>query len=233
MAIGGIQGSNYFPQINSLRGVNQPSGAGGDGDGDGSRSGAAGQVGGFASAISQALSQIGVTIPSSSSSSNSATSSSTSGSSSATGTPSATDTSAQQALGNFLQSLFAALQAQGQSLASLGSSNSSITGVHAGGRGHHHHGSGGAGQIQTELQSLIQQLTTASGTPGTSGTTGSSSATSALGAADTALQQSFQNLLTTTQGVTGSQANLTTFLQSLAQNMQSHGATGNLVSTQV
>ncbi len=238
MSINAVQSSNYFSKLNTTGGVNSPNAAGkGDGDGDGSGSGAGG-IGGFASVIAQALSQIGVTAPSGSLSSNiSRPSSPTSGSSSTTGPASPANVNAQQALGSFLQSLFAALEAQGQ--ASTPSVNgagiaSGVTGVH-GGHGHHHHGGGGASQIQAELQSLIQQLTAASGTSGTSGvsgTTGSPGASNALGAADTTLQQNFQNLLSA-QGVTGSQANLTSFLQTLSQGLQNNGAAGNLVSTQV
>ncbi len=121
--------------------------------------------------------------------------------------------SPQQALQAFMQNLFAALHAQsagssGQPGAD-GDNDGSAAGA-AGAMGGHH---GGIGKMEANLQSLIQQLSSgASASP-----------------VDASLQQSFQNLA----GAQGSnQASLTSFLQSLSQNLQGVGMTGNIVNSQ-
>ena len=115
----------------------------------------------------------------------------------------------QQALQSFMQSLFAAMQSQAAGTGSDGDNNgngsSSVSAAGMHGKG------GGIGKIEAGLQNLIQQLSS------------SGSSSSSAGAA---LQQSFQNLAGT-QGST----TLTGFLQSLAQNLQGAGTTGNVVNT--
>lgn len=111
---------------------------------------------------------------------------------------------AQQALASFMQSLLAALQSQNMQ--------------GAGQQGHHHHHGGGvagASGIQSGLQDLIQQL---------------SSSNASSSSADTALQQSFQNLLSA-NGASGNQATLGSFLQTLSQNLQMANPSGNIVNT--
>ncbi len=78
--------------------------------------------------------------------------------------------------------------------------------------GSHH---GGIGKMEANLQSLIQQL---------------SSGTS-MSPVDASLQQSYQNLIGT-QGATGNQSSLTSLLQTLSQNLQGVGMTGNIVNSQ-
>ena len=171
MSISGIQNNQYIPQISQTGNV--ASARGGDGDGDGGISSSGTAPGGrFASAIMQALSQAGI-------------------SPSSTSTTASTSTqNPQQALQAFMQNLFAAMQTQGgqasggtdsdgDSAASAISGSSST--LATGGQGHHH--GGGVGKIEASLQGLIQQLSA------------SGSSSSSSNATDTALQQSFQNLL--------------------------------------
>lgn len=114
-----------------------------------------------------------------------------------------------QALQAFMQNLLAALQAQGQNADPDGDSDGS--GKSAANAVSGHHAGVGIGKMESSLQSLIQQLSSNSGNP-----------------ADAALQQSFQSLV----GSGGSNTNLTGFLQSVMQNMQGAGLSGNLVNSQ-
>jgi uncharacterized protein with von Willebrand factor type A (vWA) domain len=116
---------------------------------------------------------------------------------------------ADQALQAFLQNLLAALQAQGQDADSDRDSDQSgkSTANAVSGR---HQGTG-IGKMEAGLHILIQQLSTNSGN-----------------SADAALQQSFQSLI----GSSCSNATLTGFLQTLSQNLQGAGMTGNNVNTQ-
>ncbi|MFI4939133.1 MAG: hypothetical protein ACHP7O_02115 [Burkholderiales bacterium] len=169
-----------------------------------------GSGGNFASAISQALTQIGVTPANSSSSAGS--------------TPSSTSQTPAEALKAFAQNLFAALQSQSGTQASDSGAKS-----HS---GHgYRHGGGGSGNIQSALQSLIQQLPSSSGqsTSG-SGTASTSTSGSTSGSAIDALQTSFNNLLSA-DGVSGTNATLKNFLQTLSQNLQGTSSTGNVINT--
>jgi len=200
-----------------------------DGDNDGSR--VSNGRGKFASAISQALSQLGVST---------GDTSSTASTSNASSTTSTQDP--QSAVTSFMQSLFAALHASSPANASNtsqvaagndsdgdndGSTTSAVSG--AAGKGHHHHG-GGAHKLESDLQNLIQQVTSASNASTTgSSTPGSTSSNPNLDA----LQQGFNSLLSAS-GVSGSSATtLSSFLQSLSQSMQGATATGNIVTTKV
>ena len=73
----------------------------------------------------------------------------------------------------------------------------------------------GQGGIEGRLQGLIQQL---------------SSPTSKSNSTDIALQQNFQNLLSA-QGASGSQASLSSFLQTLSQNLQGTNSVGGMINT--
>jgi hypothetical protein len=161
----------------------------------------------FASAIDQALSQLGV---------------------SASGTAGASSAGAaqgpQQALVTFKQNLFAALQAQsGQpDNAAVEAASGSAAGASPAVHGHHQHG---GGKLEAGLQSLIQQLSSSN-----AGTADSSAASGSSSPAQDSLQQSFKNLMAA-DGASGSSATLSSFLQTLSQNMHSAPPTGNIVST--
>ena len=132
--------------------------------------------------------------------------------SSGTTTPSSgASQSPQQALQSFMQNLFAALHAQSSGQNQTGENDRSGAAA-AGAMGSHH---GGIGKMEANLQSLIQQL---------------SSGTS-MSPVDASLQQSYQNLIGT-QGATGNQSSLTSLLQTLSQNLQGVGMTGNIVNSQ-
>lgn len=225
MSINGISsGTLNVPQFNPASSGSQTGGvnADRDGDNDGGRVGGSSGTsagGGLASAINQALSQIGVS------------GSTVSGSSTVAQDP-------LQALSTFMHDLFAALQSQvaGQPAVAQGGGDSdgdndgggaSRVSAAAGGGRHQ-----GAGNLASKLQSLIQQLSasssgaSSSSTP-SAGTSGAGTANQAL----SALQQSFQNLLSS-QGASGSQATLGNFLQTLAQDLPGANPAGNIVHTQ-
>jgi hypothetical protein len=195
MSITGIQHNTYISQLTPLSSSVQPGFSGGDGDGDGG----VGSTGGsstFSSALTNALSQSGI---------------STSGN--------------NQAMQAFMQQLLAALQAQSGQGAQFngahsdgdndGSSSASAVNGISRGQGHHH---GGIGKMESNLQSLIQQLSS------------SSTSSTAANSPDAALQQSFQSLLNT-QGSSTNQTTLAGFLQTLSQNLQGAGMVGNNVNT--
>lgn len=173
--------------------------------------------GGFADAISQALAQLGIG-SSTASTSSTANSSTTASSASAATASSGTPDDATQALSSFMQSLLAALQAQGsQSTATSGSDqdgdddqSASTSAVNGTGARQHN--------LQADLQSLIQNLSASSAS--TASSTDSQSGT---------LQQSFQNLLSSLGG-TGSNATLSGFLNTLASNVPGASMLGNVVS---
>lgn len=211
MVTNGIaSGNNWLSQLNQLNATNQSNGTGNgvaradnDGDVDGpSRSG-----GKLLQAISAALSQIGVGGTQTSSTSGNASSSSSQ--------------DPAQALASFMQDLMAALQAQH---GSQGGSNSDGDND---GSGSVRHAGGQRPNIQADLQSLIQQLSTSNNTTSTAGTAGGGSSNDTL----SSLQQSFQNLVNSFGGSTDS-AGLGAFLQAFAGNMQDAGALGNVVKAQ-
>lgn len=222
MSISNI-GSN--PAISSIQfsGVSQVASQGTDSDGDNDASGvsrASGNGGRFASAIGQALSQLGVSSGSSSTASDP--------------TSNAATQDPQQALAAFMQNLFASLQSQGggQTTAANGGTDSdgdrdgsgaasAVSGV-SGSRHHGGHHGGGLSKIENGLQNLMQQISSSSA---------SATDSTASDSASSPLQQSFQNLLAA-DGASGSNVTLTSFLQTLAQNLQGATPTGNVVSTQ-
>ena len=203
---------------------------------------------------SLSASPLGNTILQSLSPSGTGTSSaSASGSSTSTGSTATSPDQVSQALSDFMQTLIAALQAQNTakgspasaapasqaaptaaSSAASATSAAPISGSQVQGHHHHHHHSEGAGQISSELNSLITQLSSAS-TPA-SGTSAADTSASVAGAAASAstpassLQQSYQNLLSSV-GAGGSGASLNNFLQTLSANLQGTGSSGNLVNS--
>jgi hypothetical protein len=193
-------------------------------------SGGADAGGNLASAISQTLSQIGVSAATASSSADSS-GSGTSGTS--------TSQSPAQALAAFTQNLFAALQSQSgtQTAASASSSNTaagssgSTAPVQASGHGHHHHHGGGSSNVASSSQNAAQQSEQLS-SPSDQSASSSSASGSDSSTAETgdALQQSFSNLLAA-NGLSGSSATLSGFLQSLSQNIQGASVVGNIVNT--
>ena len=180
-----------------------------DGDNDGSVQAAPGAGGRFATAIEATLAQL----------TSGSTSSTTASSSSTTSSGSQNATQAEQA---FAQSLFSALQSQFSSQ----QSSAQPSGAEGGGHHHHHHGGGGGGRLASAIEGLAQQLGSSS-----SSTSGTSDATSTP-AASSDLQTSFNNLLAAT-GQSGSSTTLSQFLQSLGQNLQGGGSSGNLLNVKV
>jgi hypothetical protein len=115
---------------------------------------------------------------------------------------------------------------------------------------HHHHGGGGVGKLESGIQDILQQLSSASGataaasanstgaaantTGTTASTTGITGVTGTSGSANgtiATLQTSFNNLLSA-DGISGSSTTLSSFLQSLEQNLQGSSVSGNVVQTQ-
>ena len=163
---------------------------------------------GFLDAVSSALSSIGVTLPDTASSDSTGADTSTPGSS-----------DAGQALGAFLHQLMGSLHAQGGSGASAGADkDGDKDGGGARARGH--------GNIKSDLQSLIQTLS--------SGTGSDNSSVSDL-------QSSFSSLITALGGGAStsgdSSAKLSSFLQALSGSLGASGSSaslpssGNLVNT--
>ena len=185
-----------------------------------------GGPGALMDAIFKSLEQAGATA-----SSNAATTSS--GGSTAASTSDATSTAASgqnplQALGAFMHDLFTALQTQSGQSAATSSADSDGDGDNTasaalGAGHHHHHGGGGLGQVESNLQNLIQQLSSSSGS-------GSSTSTSTSNSTTSTLQQDYQNLLGAL-GMSSDSSSLTTFLQDLSQNLSQIGSSGSVVNT--
>jgi hypothetical protein len=161
---------------------------------------------GFLDAVSSALSSIGVTLP------ETASSDSTSADS---GTASSSD--AGQALGAFLHQLMGSLHAQDGAGAGAGA-GADKDGDKGGGGGR----AWGHGNIKSDLQSLIQTLS--------SGTGSDNSSVSDL-------QSSFSSLITALGGSTSASAKLSSFLQALSGSLGASSSSaslpssGNLVNT--
>jgi len=206
--------SNQTPSVNAVES---------DGDADRSRvsapTNASGGSGLFTSAVSQTLFQIGVTPAAAN-----------------VATGAAPANPQQAALNSFVQNLFGALQVSGNGGAAAplkkdgktGASNPT-TATPASGTPEITAGSSSTGSptgatvgsnLESRLQNLIQQLD--SGGSGAAGTDAGNVALSSL-------QQSYEGVLSS-QGISGSQAPLSNFLQVLAQNLQDAPPTGNLIS---
>jgi|APFre7841882630_1041343.scaffolds.fasta_scaffold07205_2 hypothetical protein len=232
MTISGISDGYAPPQLDQFSSTQQSSGIGrdSDGDNDGSRasgaSGGSGGPGAFLDAIFQALSQVGV-------SGNTATMPArASTSSTAADTPPSQNP--LQALGTFMHDLLTALLAKGNHAASQGGSDSdgdndgsASSGVSGASGTHRHHGRGLA-QIESNLQSLIQQLSSSSSSSPATG----SAATASSANSSATLQQDYQNLLSSL-GASGNPSTLGSFLQALSESLQNIGSSGNLINTQV
>lgn len=213
-------------QLNQTSGVKQASGASGQcetGDVQGNRPPGPPPGGGLADAIMQALSDIGATGQSSSDGSSSSTgtsSSSDSSTASTASTASADSQSIAQAFGAFMHNLIGALHAQSESGtaadASQDSGNGDVAQVQG---GHHHHG--GPGNIQSDLQSLIQKLSSSSSDSTSSDSTSST---------PSSLQQSFSSLLSAL-GASNGDATLNKFLQALQNDLPGVTSSGNIVNT--
>lgn len=120
---------------------------------------------------------------------------------------------ASEAVQSFLQSLYAALQVQAATsdTAAGGANASSISAALSHG---HHHGHG-AHAVRADLANVAEQL--------------SSSAAPASGGAVSALQQSFNNLLSTSGASSTSQATLANFLHTFASDLSARPA-GTILS---
>ncbi|MDE1893399.1 MAG: hypothetical protein KGM46_05570 [Pseudomonadota bacterium] len=208
MNINGMSASIY-PISPLLPGYHTPGGSGGNGTIGGDSH--AGQVGSLVAAIFQALSQSGVA-----------------GTSSATATGSSRS-NPLQALGSFMQTLISALQNPSATTAQPASPSSSAaastSGVVAVARSSGYYrqarlgGHGAPSPIESNLQDLIQQL---------------SSGTSSAGASAPldSLQQSFQALSSSLGNTPGSASRgLGNFLQAFAHNLERLGSTGTIVNT--
>ena len=214
MSVTSINGSSC-PMSNLQSGMSRISSAH-ESDNNGNRAAGINGKGQLSAAISQLMSQLGI---SAGNVTNASASSSTTDTSGATAPQ-----DSQQAVATFMQSLYAALQAQSGTSGAASSradhdanSASSVSGATtANATGHHHHG--GLSKLEHNLQSLMQQLSSDSAN-------GSSNPT-----LDN-LQQSFTNLLGA-ENASGKGTNLTSFLQNLSQNLQGTAPTGNVVRTQ-
>ncbi|NNM80560.1 MAG: hypothetical protein HKM01_08925 [Gallionella sp.] len=214
---------NTVSNTNNLSGLQQLSpssqriaGGKGDGDSDGGKETRGVGKSNFMNAITQALGQ--------SLSGTSGTSSSASSSSSST---SPTTPDPQAALQAFVQNLFSSL---GQMASGIQTTGSDSDGDSDGSKSVSGAGKAGA-NMSANIQNLLQQLS-ASGQSSSTGTT--SSATDPL----SALNSSFQNLVTamnSSQGQTAAAANaptLQSFLQNLMQDMSGgQNISGAIVST--
>jgi hypothetical protein len=203
--------------MNALQSVGRGSDSDGDGRGVQAAGGESPEKQRFLDAILQVLSQAGVT-GINDQAAGAATSSSNS-------SPSTTQDPVQ-ALGGFVDALFAALQAQSvQGMAPGGASSTMQQGSDFGDSGvrgpqgmsaneGRQFGGGSAG-TEARLQSLVQQL---------------SSGLSPSGGSQTVLEQSFANLLSSL-GDSRSRASIGTFLQALSQNLRGESPAGNVVNT--
>ncbi len=213
--LSGLSNLSSLFQFSATTGISQVSAIDSDGDNDGSSVSAPSRGGRFAEALSQAFAQIGVTLPSSADSN----STSTTGSASTTNSTTANPTQDIQA---FMQDLFAALHEQSasgsastaQATSNTADGDRSSTSSTSGASGHHH---GGLSSLQNDLQGLIQQLSSASGSDSGNSTTST-------------LQTDYQNLLSSLGATSSNSNSLTNFLQALQQNLQGAPATGNVVS---
>jgi hypothetical protein len=79
------------------------------------------------------------------------------------------------------------------------------------------------GQIQNNLNNLLQQLSDTNGIASASSTTSTSSTAAAL-------QSSFDNFISKLGGQASTSASLTSFLQNLEQNLQYGNSSGNLIN---
>ncbi len=182
----------------------------------------------FASAISDAFASIGISLD--------GPSTATSGTTATATTDATTDSAGtSDALGAFLQSLFAALHGQSTGSAASTDDASSGTGdpARADGVGRAHHGHGG--KLEADLQSLISDLQSSS-EPTTTGTDAASASTTSSATGDSALttlEKQFDALVATSgTSSTDNSGALTTFLQTLAAGLHGAPPTGNVVSTQ-
>jgi len=181
------------------------------------------QGGPFVDAILHALSQIDTGNGANAATTGSPVSSTSSSSTSASG--SSQDPS--QALASFMQSLMQALHSQIPPSSAQDGTGGDGTAQVAGTGGRHHHYHHG---LQTEMQGLLGQLSSAdssaSGSSPTSGATASSTTDSAL----SNLQQSYQNLLGAL-GNAGNSPTLSNFLQTVASTMADNSSLGSVMST--
>lgn len=171
--------------------------------------------GSFVDAIAQALSQIG--IDTTMTGATAADNTSGTGTSTVAAAPVGTDPA--QALSSFLQNLLAALQAQGNQ--ATGNAHDNRDGDKGQGSSSAAIGKGGLPRqnMQADLQSLINKLSSAS-----------SSNAGSTDPAPNALQQSFQSLVEALGG-SGGNTTLPGFLKALAHNAPGASLIGGVVST--
>ncbi|HYD81268.1 MAG TPA: hypothetical protein VEC06_15790 [Paucimonas sp.] len=165
--------------------------------------------GGLIGAVMQTLSQIGA---------GQAAATESDGSSAAAGTGSSAR-SALQSFGEFMQSLMAALHAQGPDGEAASVSRPGGNGsLSAGGFGEAR-APGGPGRLENDLQALIDGLSSSD-----------ASASDPDAGALTELDRSFSSLLSAL-GMTDGTTTLQDFLETLASKLQSGGPAGNVIDT--
>ena len=235
--ISSISGNSWNPTLQQASSSSRV--RGGDRDGDGERQGGQGGPGGLLSAARGALEQLGIGSSSSASSSSAAAS--------ATKTALGSTTSdAQQALQNFMQTLMAALQSQhGQGSGAAQSGNTQAASGNDGdaddqastikgaGGAKRLHGGGRMSALKSDLDKLIQQLNSSSASGGSSSSTSTNAGSSTGSSALSNLQSSFQGLLSTVGGNTGTGASLTSFLQAFGQKLPDPSTKGALLNKSV
>ena len=209
MSVNGITSSSCTNMINQYGNMTQRGGTNRQASVDGNRPVERHSGGGLIDAIMESLSQAGVGQTSSTDNSGSSTSSDTSG----------TAQNAVQAFGNFMQNLMGALHAQS---ASGEQPPNDIGGVER--HGH----SGGPQKMESNLESLITQISSSDSSTSISGTT-SASDSSSTSRSD--LEQSFSTLVSALSGSSNS-TSLESFLETLASKLQSNGPSGNVINTQ-
>ncbi|RZI42439.1 hypothetical protein EGT07_14630 [Herbaspirillum sp. HC18] len=214
MTVSGISSSQISMfQMNKTGSASQAGGNSGVQGTEGNRPPPPPPGGGFGSAIKDALSSLGIDLDSLSDSSSS-TSATGATDTSATETDGSTE-SASAALKSFMHTLMDTLHAQGSSGAQA-QGETEGSGQVQGPGGHHH---GGHGNIQADMQSLIQKLSSSSSDSTSSNTSDSDTSE---------LQQSFDSLMNALgASSSGSDATLSKFLQALQGNMEPKGTIVN------
>lgn len=228
-SISSIGSNNYIQSLSQVgqRNGMQPPPPPPDGDKQGK------DGGGFLGAIDAALKSAGISGGLESLFGSQGTNSaSTSTESTDTSSTTSTSTDASDALSSFLQNLMGALQSQGTAGNNTESTSDSTdkTSVDATTTAgvHRHFGGHGKQDMEAKLQSLISALNTSSDS---SNTTASNTTTSGSTNENSALESSFQSLVSALGG-SSSNASLSGFLQALSSNMQNRGPAGNVVSTE-
>jgi hypothetical protein len=226
MSLSGISGGNCTNAVGQYGSTYQSSATNRQSTTESTRQSEPPLGGSLIGAIMQSLSQIGV-------GQTNATDNSDTSASSDSGS---TAQNAIQAFGDFMQNLMAALHSQGAAGGPQGGPppggpppGGGNSGPNGGGGNDLRVGqtgsASGQGQLNTDLASLISQLTSSDSS--TESDTGTSSDNTSL----SGLEQSFSTLLNALGGSRGT-TTLESFLETLASKLQSNGPSGNVINTQ-